>query len=137
MDANGQRFWLWSDEADFARADTAAHFDRQRRALMLASARPSAPVLADRTAARLRANGPAGAIDPWESWARVSDDRNRILAGGGAEGEVEIWSGAPIHDLALTPGRHPARCDRVRAWPTRNRVHRPAQSLCAGRARPS
>lgn len=107
MDANNQRFWLWAAEADFRRAGTAAHWDRDRRALTLASARPVGALATDRAAARALADGPASAIDPWDSFARVSADRSRITAGGIAPDEVEIFAapaGAAIRDITTTPG---------------------------------
>ena len=103
MDANGQRFWIWADEADFTRAGTATHWDRARRALTLASLRAPGTLATDRIAARARADGPAGTIDPWDTFARVTDERTRIVAGGVADGEVEIWSGSIVRDLVLAP----------------------------------
>lgn len=101
MDANGQRFWLWAGPRDF-RADAGARWDASRRALTLASTRPLPALAEDRAAARLLADGPAGAVDGYGGWARV--EGGRVLAAGAGDGETEIHAVAPgarILDLAL------------------------------------
>ncbi len=101
MDANGQRFWLWAGPRDFQPA-AGARWDASRQALTLTSTRSLPALNEDRTAARLLADGAAGAVDEYGGWARV--DGSRVLASGVDEGEMEIHSLAPgsqILDLAL------------------------------------
>jgi phage tail-like protein len=106
MDANQQRFWLIAAPEQFRLGGTGAQWDAGRRVLRLASRRRIEGLSADRVAARALSDGPALAIDPFGTWARVSESRDQVLVGGVAEPELPLElmmldADERITDLAL------------------------------------
>jgi phage tail-like protein len=104
MDANQQRFWLIAAPEQFRLTGTGAQWDAERRVLRLASRRRLAGLSEDRAVARGLSDGPALAIDPFGTWARVSESRDQVLVGGVAEPELPLvlaLADERIVDLAL------------------------------------
>lgn len=100
MDANGQRFWMLADGRQFDLTDGRAAWDYSRRVLRLASRRRADLLPADRVLARALANGPASTIDPFGTWASVTDDLSRVVAAGAFSDSVPIYA-APGNDSVL------------------------------------
>jgi phage tail-like protein len=105
MDANQQRFWLIAAPEKFRLSGTGAQWDAARRVLRLASRRRIEGLPDDRAAARALSDAPALAIDPFGTWARVSESRDQVVVGGVAEPELplelEMLADEQIADLAL------------------------------------
>lgn len=85
MDANGQRFFLLADAADFVALEGAAH-DAARRRLRLASVRTGpAPRAVPEAEARAWLDRVPGALDGFGTYARWDVVRGRVLAAGALE----------------------------------------------------
>jgi phage tail-like protein len=106
MDANQQRFWLIAAREQFRLNGTGAQWNAERRVLRLASRRRLEGLSEDRPAARALSDAPALAIDPFGTWARVSESREQVLVGGVAQPDLPLdlpplQTGERITDLAL------------------------------------
>lgn len=106
MDANGQRFFLLADAADYGALEGVAH-DAAKRRLRLASARrgPAPRGISEAEAEALLVKVP-GALDAFGAWARWDATEGRVLAAGALDEpeDREAHGARPRPAVALFPG---------------------------------
>lgn len=104
MNANGQRFWMLADAADWQRDDATA-YDRERRVLSLARRRPDASFAADSAAAEAALLGLPHTLDDAGARYWVEGDRLMMLGMGNATTPQVLRSDiGSVSDLAVCDG---------------------------------
>ena len=104
MNANGQRFWMLADAADWQRDDATA-YDAERRVLSLARRRPDARFAADSAAAEAALLRLPHTLDDAGARYWIEGDRLMALGVGGATTAQVLRSGVGnVSDLAACDG---------------------------------
>lgn len=104
MNANGQRFWMLADAADWQR-DSATAYDAERRVLSLARRRPDASFAADSAAAEAALLRLPHTLDDAGARYWIEGDRLMALGVGGAATPQVLHSGVGnVSDLAACDG---------------------------------
>lgn len=104
MDANGHRFWLFADAADFDLSDARAAWNSERRTLRLSGRVRDDDVPLDRGAALAMSNLPPVAIDGFGTWAWFDPASARVFAAGALdqpEAILDLPAGARVHDMIV------------------------------------
>lgn len=92
MDANGQKFWLLAEEAQFHVDGSQARWDATRRVLRLRSSRLLPALPTDRAVARTLAGQVHTTLDEFGTWATISSDRTEVQAFGTFDEAQTIYS---------------------------------------------
>lgn len=113
MNANGQRFWMLADAADW-QGDDATEYDAERRVLSLARRRPDASFAADSPAAEAALLRLPHTLDDAGARYWIEGDRLMALGVGGAVTPQVLRSGVgTVSDLAVCDAAGPAATDTV------------------------
>ena len=108
MNANGQRFWMLADAADWQRDDATA-YDADRRVLSLAQRRPDASFATDSAAAEAALLRLPHTLDDAGARYWIEGDRLMALGIGNATTPQVLRSGVGnVTDLAVCDGAGPA-----------------------------
>ena len=102
MDANGQQFWMISEEDQLTGLQS-MQWDKKTRVLKLLSERSDATYPTDRVLAQTFLDAPAAAVDAIGTWAYVNNDRNAINVSGAFDEPYELYSNSNvvIYDIAM------------------------------------
>src|SRR4051794_7875200 len=104
MDANGLKFWMLADQADWSLESDAVEFETASRTVHLARHQEVTVFPADELVAEARLDVVPQSLDQFGTRAFWSTSLNSVIATGAAPGGVALWTapaGAEATDVAL------------------------------------